>query len=387
MGNAAEIKEYDVIIIGGGPGGSCCALALKDTGLKVAVIDKSEFPRDKVCGELMHRKTIETLTSIVPEFEEEFKKYPKTSVLKHTRMHYKGKSIVYDWVGESYTCPRLEFDNFLLNRVKQEANISVFTGTTPEKYTVAADSVTVTIKNSDIIFKCKLLIGADGVNSVVAKQLADKTLNRDHYLGAVRTYFSNITDLRSDTSEVFFNSKFHLNCLWVFPVQGKNNMANVGFGLLSSDISKKKINLKDAFYEYFKISPELGEKFKNAQQEGPLEGFGVSLGSAMGIVSGDRFMLIGDAASLTNPISGTGMGNAVVSGKLAADQIKKCFEENNFSKEYMHQYDVILEQNIYKDLIASYKAQRLFSKIPFILDIVFWLTRYEWIKKKVQRLV
>ena len=243
----------------------------------------------------------------------------------------------------------------------------------------------VTIKHSNDIYKAKILIGADGVNSVVARQLTVKTNDKKHYLGAVRTYFTNISNHDIDTSEVFFNSKYHLNCLWVFPVEG--NRANVGFGLLSSKVTKKKINLKDAFYDYFKQSPELGEKFRNATQVSPLEGFGVSLGTAMVQTSGERFMLVGDAAALTNPISGTGMGNAVVSAKLAAQQVKNCFRQNDFSAEAMKKYDEVLQKEVVEALMSSYRSQRVLSNIPFVLDVVFWLARFEKIRKFIQRYI
>ena len=385
MQQGGEIKEYDVLIVGAGPGGSTTALALRDAGLKVAMIDKSGFPRDKVCGELMHKKTVETLTSIVPEFKEEFKKFPKTFTLKHTRMHYKGKTIVYHWNNESYTCPRFEFDNFLLEYVRKKTNTDIFTSTCPDKITLEGDDVHVSIKHSNTVFKAKMIVGADGVNSVVAKQLTEKTKDKKHYLGAVRTYFTNISNHDPDTSEVFFNSKYHLNCLWVFPVEG--NKANVGFGLLSSKITKKKINLKEAFYDYFKQSPELGEKFKNATQVSPLEGFGVSLGTQMVVTSGAHFMLVGDAAALTNPISGTGMGNAVVSAKLAAQQVIDCFKQKDFSAQFMKKYDDVLQRDVVNALMSSYKSQRVLSNIPYVLDLVFWLAGFERIKRFMQKYI
>lgn len=387
MDKARNILEYDVVIIGAGPGGTTCALSLKDSGLRVAIIDKSDFPRDKVCGELMHKKTVETLDAISPGFRGQFIHFPMTSVLHHTRMHYKGRNVVYDWEGESYTCPRYHFDNFLLQLVREAGNIDIYTHTTPDKYIVADKDVTITLKGSDTIFRAQILIGADGVNSSVVKQLVGKRTDKQHYVGAVRTYFSNIKDLNPDTSEIFFNSKYHLNCLWVFPVKGKPGMANVGFGLLSTRISKRKINLKDAFYDYFKVSPELTEKFKDAVQEGPLEGFGVSLGTVMGTVSGSRFMLIGDAASLTNPISGTGMGNAVVSAKLAGEQVKECFTAGDFSAAFMTRYNERLEKEVFSELTKSYKAQRVLSNIPYVLDIGFGLARNGWIRKKIQKVV
>ena len=385
MANTEVIKEFDVLIIGAGPGGCSCALALKDTGLKVAIIDKSSFPRDKVCGELMHRKALRTLTRIDPSFEAAFKSFEKTSILKYTRVHYKNKSILFEWHNESYTCPRMDLDNFLLNWVKDHSTTEVFTLTTPDKITIDDNEVSVTIKNTTTVFKGKVIIGADGAQSTVARQLTEKSIDRKHYLGAVRAYYSDVQGVKDDVSEVFFNTKFQLNYLWVFPIKG--NQANVGFGMLSSQISEKKVNLKDTFYQYLKESPELTEKFRNAQAVSPLEGFGVPLGSNVGVTSGQRFMLIGDAASLSNPISGTGMGNAVLSGKLAAEQVERCFKSNDFSQTSMKQYDVAIQKAIIDELMSSFKAQRILGRMPFLLDIVFWLSKYKRVKTMIQKIV
>ena len=385
MTESANVKQYDVLILGAGPGGTSCALALHQAGLKVAIIDKSEFPRDKVCGELLHKKAVETLNAILPGFEKDFIDFPKTLVLKHTTVHYKGKSLTFDWVSESYTCPRLEFDNYLLNTVRKYTSTDIFTATVPDKITVTDDGVTLTIKNSPVVYSAKMIIGADGAHSTVAKQLTEKTLDRAHYLGAVRAYYKNVKNTDNFTSEVFFSSKYNLNYLWVFPIEG--NLSNVGFGLLSSNISENKINLKESFYDYFKQSPELAEKFANAEQVSTLEGFGVPLGSTIGTVSGKRFMLIGDAASLSNPLSGTGMGNAVMSGKIAADQLIRSFKANDFSAEFMKGYDNVLQSSIVDGLYSSYKAQRTLSKLPFLLDIVFFIGKNKRIRKYIQSIV
>jgi len=379
------IRDFDVVIIGGGPGGCSTALTLAKAGLTVAIIDKATFPRDKVCGELLHRKAVRVLSKLDPDIEAEFKKFPSTIVMKATRVHYKGKSILFDWVNESYTCPRYELDNFLLTWVKERTATQVFTGVVPDKITVGADGVTITIKGSGEVFSAKLIIGADGANSTVARQLTSRVLDRNHYLGAVRAYYSGIRDINEEVTEVFFNKKFKVNYFWIFPLKG--GKANVGFGMLSSKISEEKINLKDAFYDYFKESPELAAKFEGAIAEGPLEGFGVPLGSGVGTLSGQRFMLIGDAASLSNPLSGTGMGNAILSGKLAGEQAIRCFQKNDFSEACMKEYDTILDRAIIKELMASFKAQRTLGKMPFLLDVVFALGKYPRIKRWLQKVV
>ena len=98
-------------------------------------------------------------------------------------------------------------------------------------------------------------------------------------------------------------------------------------------------------------------------------------------------MLIGDAASLSNPISGTGMGNAVLSGKLAAEQVERCFKSNDFSQTSMKQYDEAIQKAIIDELMSSFKAQRILGRMPFLLDIVFWLSKYKRVKTMIQKIV
>ena len=120
-------------------------------------------------------------------------------------------------------------------------------------------------------------------------------------------------------------------------------------------------------------------------QQGGLEGFGLPLGSKPGVLSGDNFMLAGDAASLIDPISGDGIGNAMLSGKLSAAQVIRCFKQNNFTKIFMKQYDHELLQIIGKELKTHSKAQRILSKIPFLLDLVFLASSNPTLKKLIRK--
>jgi len=85
--------------------------------------------------------------------------------------------------------------------------------------------------------------------------------------------------------------------------------------------------------------PYISDRFKHAERIGNIQGFDLPLGSRKVPMSGDRFMLCGDAASLIDPLSGEGIGQAIVSGRYAGWHAKKCFEENNFSAAFMKQYD------------------------------------------------
>lgn len=378
-----EVIKYDVVIVGAGPAGATCALALKDAGLSVALLDKSSFPRDKVCWDAIPGRAIKTLNSVSPEFGIAFRKFSEKYLTRRTTLFYKGNELTFDWVLEAYTCTRMEFDNFLFTFVKENTATDIFTNAQPETITQFNNHISVSLKDSNKILGAKIVIGADGAQSVIAKQLTNKTIDRKHYVGSLRAYFSNVGNIKNDTIEVYFDKRFLPSYLWVFPVPG--NMANVGFGMLSSEITKRKINIKKAFYDFLEQIPELKQKFSGAMQVGGLEGFGLPLGSNISTISGANFMLTGDAASLIDPVSGDGIGNAVLSGKLAAEQVARCFNQNNFSASFMRAYDTSLLAAIGDELKTNYRAQRILSAMPFLLDVLFLAGKNKTLKKLIQK--
>jgi flavin-dependent dehydrogenase len=126
--------EYDVVIIGAGPAGCAYALTLRNAGLTVALIDKTFFPRDKVCGDAIPGRAIKTIKSISSQLGDSFKKFGKKYEIQRTTLHYKKKSVAFNWVREAYTCSRLEFDNFLFSLVREYTNTKIFTNTTPDTF-------------------------------------------------------------------------------------------------------------------------------------------------------------------------------------------------------------------------------------------------------------
>ena len=375
-----DILKYDVIIVGAGPAGCACALALAEAGLKVALLDKQTFPRDKVCGDAIPLRALKTLRKISPAFEQAFKEFPRKLETKRTSVYYKNRSASFDWVREAYVCARYDFDNFLLDLVKQHTDAEMIIPVVPVSFQLNSDSVTVKLLDRPSL-EAKLIIGADGVNSTVAKQLAGKTLDRTHHAGSVRAYFSNLADLDNGMN-IYFDTRYIPSYLWVFPLPG--NTANVGFGMLSSEIARQKIDLKKAFYDFIDRNEELKYKFRDGIQKGGLRGAGLPLGENTNNISGPRFMLTGDAASLVDPITGEGIGNAMVSGELAAKQAITCFENNDFSAASMKAYDLSVSAAIGKELYYRYKTQGAIAKLPWLLDILFMAAKNKTAKRWIQ---
>lgn len=373
---------YDVVISGAGPAGATCALALRNSGLKVALIDKATFPRDKICGDAIPGRAVKNLRLLDPAYEDAFRSFAPKSITKSTAIYYKGRDLSFNWVGEAYTSRRLDFDNFLFTLVSDHHVADICTDTTIKSVCPTGEGYAVTTADNRT-FSCRMLIGADGAHSVVARQLANRQMDRNNHVGSVRAYYSGITGLDPNTTEVYFDKKYLPSYLWVFPLPG--NTANVGFGMLSSVIAARKVNLKKLFYEFIDQSPQLRLRLGNAVQTSPLDGFGLPLGATDVTISGHHFLLVGDAASLIDPISGDGIGNAMLSGRLAALQTIKCFQTNNFSASFIAAYNKALFAAIGGELKTHYYARRILATAPFLLDAAFLASRSTMLKRLMQK--
>jgi flavin-dependent dehydrogenase len=146
-------------------------------------------------------------------------------------------------------------------------------------------------------------------------------------------------------------------------------MANVGAGMLSSSVSKKKVNLKQDMLRAIANNPNIKERFANAELQGKIQGWGLPLGSKKRKISGDGFLLVGDAAALIDPFTGEGIGNAMYSGMLAAAHIKNCVEQNKYDDAFNAAYDKAFYDRQWDELKLSHTMQKL-CKYPWLFNLV-----------------
>ena len=211
--NDSQVKHFDVLIVGAGPAGSTCALALKNSGLSVALIDKALFPRDKICGDAISAQAVRTLESIDPLYKQAFKDFPSKAKSSFARMvNHSKKEFTWQWMSDSYNCKRFDFDAFLFNLVKKYTDTNIFLNTKIQSVQITDELAYISTDSGS--FCGSIIVGCDGAHSLIAKKFAPTILDRHHYSSAVRAYFSNVKGVKNDLNELFFSKICSLVFSW-----------------------------------------------------------------------------------------------------------------------------------------------------------------------------
>ena len=363
-------ENYDVIIVGAGPAGSSCASFLGKYGYDVLLVDKAKFPRDKACGDGISGKSVAML--------KELGLLDEILTIEHLKSNgafvYLSNEIKVELgsvATPGYDSKRIVYDNFLFENAKKTSDTLeefVVTNLLFEDIKVSGIKGIDSESKEERTFRAKIVVGADGANSVVASKLKIDKFEPKHRASALRVYYKNIKNL-SDKSELYFFDGITPGYFWIFPLD--KNMANVGLGMLVNDMQKKKVSLQELMLNELKTNPLLADRFKDAEiVEGSLRGWNLPLGSIRRKIYGNGFVLLGDAASLIDPFTGEGIGNAMLSGKLAAQVIDDALKKGDYSETTLALYDKLLWKEIGNELKTSYTLQVVGN----------FLVRFKWLR-------
>lgn len=380
------LKHFDVIIAGAGPAGTACALALKNSGLNILMLDKEFFPRDKICGDAVGGRSVKTLYKYAPELIEELRNHGQKEFISTTRIFIQNKRpFNLYWTNEAYCIKRYHFDALLLKHaIKNCSSLTFKDGFKIDDVIKEENKLLVGNKKENIYYSANIVVAADGSQSFLAKKLIDFKPAPSHFSAAVTAYYSNVSGIVTNQTEIHIYKESLPGYLWIFPVG--NSIVNVGLGMLSKEVSKRKINLKQNLSKIIAEHPELKARFTHAKMESDIKGFGLALGSRKVNLYGDNFLMVGDAASLIDPKSGDGISNAIESGVISADTIITAHQLNNFSKQILMRYEADLNKRIGRELLISTILFRLGTYLPFIIGIVPTLMRSKWFSNMAKRI-
>ncbi|MEM4366569.1 MAG: geranylgeranyl reductase family protein [Candidatus Anstonellales archaeon] len=364
-GRIGSPRKYDAIIVGGGPAGCSTALYCARKGFNVLLIEKERFPRDKVCGDGLSGKTAGILKEL--GLWEKVAKLPHGPGNGAILSSPKGVELEVSAPSTGYVCRRLYFDEMLFKEAKKRVEAKE-----------GWRAVDLLWENGKVVgvrasgegkeenFYADVVVGADGAGSIVASKVGQGRSDPEHSVVAVRCYFDNVKGLR-DKIEIHFVDELLPGYFWIFPIGGKK--ANVGVGMLLKDQRDKKVDLRKAL-EAVMASPKFKERFAKAKQIGKFEGWGLPLATMPRKRHGNGYLLVGDAGSMIDPFTGEGIGNALLTGKLAAETIAEAKRKGDFSSNSLKVYSELIEEELGEEIRVMHNLQKA-GRHKWLLNMVF----------------
>lgn len=334
---------YDAIIVGAGPAGSSAAIYCSKVGLNTLLLDKSIFPRDKICGDALSGKSVKILEEL--DLLQDLDKLNGAIVNRiifgnpnHSECElHLNKSLNKRHISHGFVIPRKIFDNYLFNKASDVSEVE--SGFNVNDLIYDKNQV-IGVKGRSASGEEKkyygnIVLGADGPYSIVSRKSGYYNSDMNYTAVGLRCYYENVDDL-TDQIELHYVNETIPGYFWIFPAGNKK--ANIGVGLLKSKAKKKKHNLNQIMEQVID-SKNFKHRFKNASALEKPKGWNLPFGNTKRKNHGNGFLLLGDAAGLVDPFTGEGIGNAMESGKIAAEVILKAKKINNFSKQILSEYD------------------------------------------------
>jgi len=294
------IKQYDAIVVGAGPSGSSAAYILAQAGMSVALVDKSEFPRDKLCGGGLTGRSIKAFKQIFSCDLNEILEFESRGIAFYNKSQYLNKLENYQSLHFIYRC---DFDHYLASKAEQAGADFI------QKFHIAdidAGTNTITDKLGNQ-YQAKFIVGADGIKSIVARKIFSQTFDKNHYAIAMEAEIDRAAFPRAvNLPEIYYGS-VEWGYGWVFP---KKNRITVGI----AGLYKHNKDIKTLFHRFLQndlgVSPDV-----------TMKGYYLPFGHYNKNLAKGSVLLVGDAAGLVDPITGEGIAFAMESGQMAAQSI------------------------------------------------------------------
>ena len=373
--------QSDISIIGAGPAGLLASLWLTKYNTAHILVDSNTFPRQKPCGDVITSNVIRYLNEIDPGIISGMIKKGILMPIKGSTLFtpnnksfgllYRGLDGNAD-IPSCYSMERAAFDNYLMELVRLSPLATVINGYHVNAISRLGDEYQLRAANGQMI-RTKLVIGASGSNSTISKILGSLIKEDRHMAVGIRGYFRGI-QCEDNIAELILDKSFFPGGIYLVPLP--DGLYNVNLVIRKDILLRKKNGLRQYFDQMLEQNILLKDKFINSIQVGEFEGHTLFLGTKKRRLSGQGYMLAGDAGGLINLITGNGIPQAMISGKLAALKALACLDKNDFSAGFMCTYDRDLYKVIKTDLslgkmINPFLSIKIFQKIAiFFLNIL-----------------
>jgi menaquinone-9 beta-reductase len=316
------LQHADVIVVGGGPAGSTCAWKLRQAGMNVLVLDRSGFPRTKLCAGWITPQVVDDLELNTDEYPHSFLSFDRLE-LNWRGLRFRKKTV-------QHSIRRYEFDDYLLKR----------SGATLKTHKVKRIERAGKRLTIDDLFSCDYLVGAGGTSCPVYRQFFHDRSPRAKDL-QIATYEHEFAyDWQDDECKLWFSEDGLPGYAWYVP-KGRGYV-NVGLGGKADAMKSKSSRLQDHWDRFVRTLEKRG--LVTGANYDP-SGYSYYLRGSVDTVRLDNIFIVGDSVGLASKDLGEGIGPAVRSAILAAEAI---VENAEYSLRKVDGYSVpgFLQQQI-----------------------------------------
>lgn len=352
--------RWDVIIVGAGPAGTTAAMLLAEKGHRILLLDKATFPREKPCGEYLSPGCLRILDRVgaLKAVESQARQIRGMRVTSPD-----GTTFVAEYPGKEHglAIPRMIFDHLLLENAKRQS-IECWEGFRVERVLIEggkASGVKGRSGRREETFQARLIIGADGRSSIVARGLGLFRWHPSHRKMAMVAHYEGVEG--EGYGEVFISPQGYaiLNPLG----QGT---ANVSVVVDWKAFSPARGQLEAYFAARLKNFEPLNRRLQEAKPLGRIRAIGPMAHGAFR-ASWDGALLIGDAAGFYDPFTGEGLYMALKSAELAADAAHRALEAGDLSAHLLKRYDALKDRESRGRLRFDALLQWLIAR-PFLAN-------------------
>lgn len=365
------VEERGVVVVGAGPAGAACALLLHRAGHDVLLLDRATFPRDKPCGEYSSPRTLDILARL--GVADDVLALPPHR-LKGMRVYApNGAHYTVDYhaaTGEHYALaiPRLRLDDVLVAGAKRQG-VEVREGARVMMvgpWDGAGRTLTVRTKAGERRVRARLVVGADGHHSVVAKGaglVAARWQHRWPRRVGVMAHYENVTALDEYGAMVVGPRGFH-GYSGIAPLGG--SLANVAFVVDSGAMKRRGVPLEEYFAHSIAALPPVRDALAGAHRVGKITGVGPLAQGARRAVA-DGVLLVGDAAVYLDPFTGEGVYKALRGAELAADAADHALAAGRTDAAMLRPYLTARRHAFAEKTIVNYLVQ-VFVHSPALMN-------------------
>lgn len=333
---------FDVIVIGGGPAGSVMAWSLARGGVRVAVLERAVFPREKVCGDFVEPAGLRILQAMdcLGALDAPL---PITAARVYVgpRLAFQGPIPHYEEAqglpAHGFVVPRHVLDTRLLERAGA-AGATVFEGCEAREISCQDGLVKVLASTgeTELTLTAPLIVGADGTESLVAKSFGLRRADRRYTALSQRAYVDGIDNAGAEAA-IWFDEDLFPGYGWMFPMA--DGRANVGIGILSEACQRHGLSVPRAFaacIEKLRLRHPACADARVASR--PLGGVVKTYGGA-GPNHFDGGVLIGDAGAFADPLTGEGITQGMESALIATPTLMAALGESRFDAAFLSGFE------------------------------------------------